>query len=330
MKIRVLGGGWYGCHLASTLIADGHSVELHEIAGRLFSGASGSNPARLHEGFHYPRSGLTRQHCQQHRAEFLSVYGHLTEGVPVNLYAVAASDSLVDFGTYCKVLAGEVEFLRVYDPAVYGLQNVEGAVLTGERHIVIARACAHFQQALGDVVKYRVAPGLVDDPAWDMTIDATFCANGAANVDRYEPCVTGILEGPTDKAVTIMDGPFGSVYPWNEERGLSSLTSASLTPFSKSCTSWGQARALLDEVDVVAAQARCEAMVEQMAHYWPGVRAYRIVDHKLSIRAMPRSGADARLVDVGRAGEHALRIRAGKIDAILHAGRIVKEMLCSL
>ena len=66
MKIRVLGGGFYGCHIALSLIRDGHIVELHEVADRLFSGASGNIPARLHCGAHYPRSKLTRDACRDH------------------------------------------------------------------------------------------------------------------------------------------------------------------------------------------------------------------------------------------------------------------------
>jgi hypothetical protein len=324
MRIRVLGGGWYGCHLTATLLEAGHDVELHEIADSLFAGASGGNPARLHLGFHYPRSRLTRAACQDHQAEFLRHYGHLTRGVPINLYAIAAHDSLVDFGTYCQVLGGEVEFVRV-DPVDYGLRNVEGAVLTGERHIVIDLARHHFMRTLAGNVEYGRAPGEVDDPEWDLTIDCTFAANDAENIDRYEPCVTGIVMGPVDRAVTIMDGAFGSVYPWAEDMGLSSLTSAKFTPLSKECRSYGEAKAVLDGITRGEVYERIHAMFDQMAGFWPGVEAYRIVDFKLSIRAMPRSAADARLVDVIRVGERALRVRAGKIDAIFHAARMVQE-----
>jgi glycerol-3-phosphate dehydrogenase len=67
VKIRVLGGGWYGCHIALALIGDGHEVEIHETRERIFEGASGSIPARLHLGFHYPRSRMTRAACQAFR-----------------------------------------------------------------------------------------------------------------------------------------------------------------------------------------------------------------------------------------------------------------------
>ena len=144
MRIRVLGGGWYGSHISLALKRRGHDVELHEVADHLFAGASGANPARLHLGFHYPRSKLTRAACQDHQAMFMERYGFLTRSVQVNIYAVAEHDSQVDFGTYCQVLRGEVEFVNVVKPSEFGLKGVEGALLTGERHILIHRAILFF------------------------------------------------------------------------------------------------------------------------------------------------------------------------------------------
>lgn len=258
-------------------------------------------------------------------------YGHLTRNVPVNLYAIAAQDSLVDFGTYLDVLrAGAVEFITVHDPAEFGLLNVEGAVLTGERHIVTRKARQHFEEALAGRVRLGTPMGDLEDPQWDWTIDCTFAALDNVNVDRYEPCVTVLLEGPTDRSVTIVDGQFPSLYVWDEEQDLSSLTSASLTPFSKTCRTYGEAKALLAGLTKADIWARCNALLEQMAHFWPAVLGlYRIAEYRLSIRAMPRSASDTRLVDVARVGDRAIRVRAGKIDAVVQAERIVKEMLAA-
>jgi hypothetical protein len=328
VRIRVLGGGWYGSHLTAALLAAGHEVELHEIADRLFAGASGANPARLHVGTHYPRSKLTRAACQDHHAEFMRVYGHLTRGVPVNIYAVADRDSLLDFGTYRQLLRGEIEFITIERPEEFGLRNVEGAILCGERHLVIDEARAFFTATLGDVVQLGRRPGEIDDPNFDMTVDCTFCANDAEAIDRYEPCMTVLLTGKTDRSVTIMDGPFPSIYAWDEMRGLSSLTSAKYTPLSKECRSYGEAKLMLDRIGATEVDERANAMLDQMAEFWPEARErYRIADVRFAVRAMPRSAADARLVDVVRVGERALRVRAGKIDAIFAAERIVKEMI---
>lgn len=325
MKIRVLGGGWYGCHLSAALLKAGHDVLLIEKGTGLFSGASGANPARLHLGFHYPRSRQTRQMCQVQHEAFMECYGFLTRTVPINIYAIAEHRSLVDYGTYLQVLRQEVQFVECERPAEFGLENVEGAVLTGERHIVIAQARAYFEALLVGRVHYGPHP--LDDADW--TIDCTFCAEDAERIDRFEACITGLLRGPTDRAVTIMDGPFPSLYPWDPQENLNSLTSALLTPLAR-CKTYAEARAVLEATTRQAAFERVEDMRQQLAIFWPeSLTLYRPVDYRLGIRAMPLSGADARLVDIIQTGERRLRIRAGKIDAILHAEKLVKERLCS-
>lgn len=328
MKIRILGGGWYGCHIASVLHARGCEVELHEAAKDIFSGASGANPARLHLGFHYPRSKLTRAACQEHYSKFMEQYGFMTRVVPVNLYAVAAEESQLDFGTYLQVLRGDCQFIEVQDPEEFGLQNVEGAIMTGERHIVIDEARAYFKKKLGKVIQLQHPSAENVGVFYDWTIDCTFCAHDALNIDRFEPCVTALLSGPTNRAVTVMDGPFPSLYPWNEKLELSSLTSAKFTPFSKSCYTYRAAQELIKSLRKSDVRSRCKEMIMQLAKYWPESRdLYRFEDAKLSIRAMPKSGADARLVDIQQVEEKRLRVRAGKIDAILHAGRVIVDMI---
>ncbi len=324
MKIRVLGAGFYGLHLSLALMRSNYDVEVHDIADRVFAGASGNCPARLHLGpTHYPRSGATQAACESHQSEFMETYGFLTRAVPINIYAIAEHDSLVDFEAYRHALL-TTPHIVIHDPEEFGLRHVEGAVLTGERHIVTDMAAAYFTRELGD----RIHLGSAGEGDFDVTIDATFAAKDSTGIDRYEPCLTVMLEGPTDRATTIMDGAFCGTYPWNESLGLSTLTSASLTPFSKTCRTYGEAKALLNGLSVQDIAARAGAMFDQMSHFWPAVKdLYRIVDFKTAIRAMPRSGADSRLVDVRKTADGTIRVRAGKIDAILQAERLVRDLL---
>jgi len=326
MKIRVLGGGFYGCHIAKILLQDGYDVEVHEIKEDIFCGASGKIPARLHEGFHYPRSKRTRDACQQHLPEFMAHYSAYTREVDLNLYAIAEGSSMVDYPQYVDTLRGEVLFTEV-DPEPYGLIHVEGALATYERHIHIPSIKAHFKKLLGDCIKYDRPAGNVNSEEYDLTIDATFCANEARGIDRYEPCIVGLLEGPADIAVTIMDGPFGSLYPWDPKEGLSSLSSAKWSPFSKSCRTWNEAKAILDSLTMRDMDAQLRGMFNDLAYYYPALEGYTPCGAMLSIRAMPLSGADSRLIDVIRVGTRSLRVRAGKIDAICHATDIIKRMM---
>lgn len=323
-----MGAGWYGAHLGLAFAQDGHRVEIHETRGRIFEGASGNIPARLHLGFHYPRSRMTRAACQEHSEQFMARYGDLTAGVPVNIYAIARDRSLIDFDQYVRTLSGEVEFVTIARPHEYGLHNVEGALLTGERHILTDKARTYFEDLLGDRIRLNMPPAEpLDHEAWDVTIDCTFCAHEAAGVDRYEPCLVVLLEGPTDRAVTIMDGPFPSLYPWDEAKGLSSLSSALHTPLSKEIKTWWEATEALQDANRHEIAERADRMIGQMAEFYPGIGAYRPVDYRLSVRAMPLSGADMRLVDVVRLGDRLLRVRAGKIDAVLHAEKMIRGML---
>ncbi len=328
MKIRVLGGGFYVCHIALALRSAGHNVELHEIASRVFSGASGGIPARLHQGFHYPRSRMTRAACLEHNEEFMEQYGFLTKNVPINIYAIAENHSMVDYQQYVDTLTGEVEFIEIYDPTEFGLSNVEGALLTGERHIVTDWAADYFTKQLGDTLKTGTPFKEVDSNEWDYTIDCTFCANDSAGVDRYEPCIVPLLEGPTDRAITIMDGPFHSIYPWNEDSDLVSLSSAKFTPLSKQCDTWEEANEILRGLTGKEAADRCKEMIHAMSYFYKPINdLYELETLKTSIRAMPLSGADTRLVDVVRVGDRSLRVRAGKIDAIIAAERMIKELI---
>lgn len=321
MKINVLGAGFYGCHVACSLIADGHEVEVHEISDRIFAGASGAIPARIHRGFHYPRSLKTRMACNQHYNEFMARYGFLTRGVPINIYAIAQDKSMVDFGTYRQVLSASlIEHVNIEYPNEFGLENVEGAVLTGERHIVTDLAKQNFENKLQNHIVY----GSNNTDDCDLVIDATFCANDTVNIDRYEPCLVVLLQGPTDKAITIMDGPFPSLYPWNEERGLCSLSSAQWTPFSKTCKTYQEAVDLLKHANI---RKQANSMIESMREFYPDIDAYQPVEYLTSIRAMPLSGADARLVDVVPTDRKTLRIRAGKIDAVIQAEREIKRLV---
>lgn len=320
MKIAVLGAGFYGCHIGKVLMDAGHDVIIYEKEENIFLGASGKIPARLHQGFHYPRSKRTRDACQRHLPEFMSHYGSFARDVETNIYAIAKDHSMVDFSQYVDSLLREVHF-EIVQPSEHGLVNVEGAINTHEQHIVINDVREYFTEALANNL-YLGWKG--SRPKADLVIDCTFCSKSAVGIDRYEPCVVGLLEAPDNKAVTIMDGPFGSLYPWND--GLCSLSSAKYSPISKHVQSWAEAQRILDNMSDSYANARISDMQADLADFYPVVADYKVVDVMRSIRAMPLSGADTRLVDI-RKESKTIYVRAGKIDAVVYAGNAILKMI---
>ncbi len=124
-----------------------------------------------------------------------------------------------------------------------------------------------------------------------------------------------------------MDGPFPSLYPWDEKRGICSLTSAKWTPIAKFKTG-DEARIGYRYTPLHHIEYQRNNMICQMSFFYPDILTdYKFLDDRLAIRAMPRSAADARLVDVVRINDKTIRIRAGKIDAIFHAYRCIQEMI---
>lgn len=126
--VAVIGGGWYGCHLADILITRGFKVTLFEKANHLFAGASGKNQFRLHAGFHYPRSSITRSQITAGLHEFKTRMPQFVAPLHKCIYAVSVEDSLIDFGTFKQVFTATNVCFNEAHPQPLGLTNVEGCV----------------------------------------------------------------------------------------------------------------------------------------------------------------------------------------------------------
>ena len=101
----VIGGGFYGARLASMLRRRGLRVLLVERESSLLARASLRNQARVHNGYHYPRSILTSMRSRLNYRRFLDEYGDCVHAGFTHYYAVARGMS--------KVTAGQfVEFCR--------------------------------------------------------------------------------------------------------------------------------------------------------------------------------------------------------------------------
>ena len=73
-RVAIIGAGWYGCHLGSSLKALGFDVRVFEQHHRPLHEASGNNQFRLHLGFHYPRHHGTRVQSRDGFARFMERY----------------------------------------------------------------------------------------------------------------------------------------------------------------------------------------------------------------------------------------------------------------
>ena len=323
MKIRIIGAGWYGCAIAMFLMGEGHDVTVFEKEDGVFAGASGANQSRLHLGFHYPRCAKTRSASLKAHQLFIDTFPNLSTPVPLNIYAIA-TDSMIDYRSYLSVLRESGSPFFEIDPAGFGLTNLEGAVQCPERLIQQDEARKFFTEALKDNVQTHtlVLPTFGDE--WDWTIDCTFGAFGSEGIALYEPCIMHLYDGPDHMAITVMDGPYASIYPWYT--GGISLTAVNYTPMGRPETYEEAQQIIKDLTDEKIDQNRAgmESTIKGYVPWFDDQWKWR--SYVTSIRGVPPSRADSRQCIVRSEGRF-IQVQPGKIDAIFSAARRVREII---
>lgn len=313
--ITIVGGGWFGCHIAASLLKRGIEFTLVEQADRLFAGASGHNQNRLHLGFHYPRSAITRRQSYEGYYKFREAYPSLSRHLGVNAYAVA-NDSLMDFESYVSVMGRQHAF-QLTDPAMLQLANVEGCVLTEERMIRTDEARQCFTKLLQNHVQFNTR--LEAAPAGTL-INCTYQAPGR----QYEPCLVLVYQTTLHRAITIVDGPFYSIYPAGV--GVSTLYGVQESRLGTWPThAHAQNRlAVVNEDEVRRKRWDMEAGVSK---YCPAFQElYTYTGWYGSIRCLEKNQADARVCHVRQQGD-VIHVLSGKIDSIFYAEQEVLKCL---
>src|SRR6266446_5471613 len=101
----VIGGGFFGCRLALALRERGERVTLVERESDLLLRASANNQARVHGGYHYPRSVLTGLRSRLNYPRFVADFEPCIDRSFRHYYAVARRQSHVtarQFETFCR------------------------------------------------------------------------------------------------------------------------------------------------------------------------------------------------------------------------------------
>jgi len=336
LSFAVVGGGWYGCHIASSFRALGFNVTVFEQNERLFHLASGNNQFRLHLGFHYPRHYGTRMQSRDGFSRFVERYPSLSRPVADNIYAVPLGDSLIDFLTYKLIMTSSgIEFTELPEtPAM--LANVEGCLQTPERVVLLDKARRYFAERLNPflVLNHRVesveerGDGVyVDGRRFEFVIDATWGHLSKPPINLYyEPTILLYYEANSAfPAVTMVDGPLGSIYP-TEDPSLFTLSTVAHTPLGR-FDSAEQARQALSAVDREIVATKVARMEDQITRYVPGFRdVFRFVGPQLSMKTKPTGSFDDRSCYVFKQGR-VFSVMSGKIDTIFFAAERILSLI---
>src|SRR5499426_4760499 len=93
----IVGGGTYGCFAALRLaeLFGGANVLVIEQEADIMLRASYNNQARVHNGYHYPRSLLTALRSRINAPRFLAEFKHTIFASPEQYYAISRRQSNV-------------------------------------------------------------------------------------------------------------------------------------------------------------------------------------------------------------------------------------------
>lgn len=336
LRVAVVGGGWYGCHLASALIKVGADVRVFERSDDLFMGASAVNQNRLHMGFHYPRSYHTRKQIIECYRQFLETYPDLVSRIPQNVYAVAEQKSLLDFGTYAQIMeATGLPFERIeLDPARF--RHIDGAMLCEEQLLHTNQAREYFRRLLKDHVclsteveniEQTGAGVRVNGELYDYVLNCTWCTDLVENqIEMYfEPTIMLFYNGKSpDFAFTLMDGDFFSIYPF--EGNMVTLTSVRDTPLGQ-YPDYEQAKQRMEHLTASEIAGIQDNMEKLTRYYYPYFNDnFEYAGHALSVKTKIVDKTDARACIVQQNGRM-FTVFAGKIDTVFVAERKIMQLL---
>jgi hypothetical protein len=220
MNVAVVGGGVFGCVIATDLARAGARVDLFERHHELLSGATRTCQARLHRGYHYPRSTRTANEAS---ASFDAFNRRFPESVIKQYkhhYLIARDCSLTDTTAYTAFMRRQH---LPYTPSVSPLvrsDTVDTCVRVPEAFVDVHALRAHLRHDLASagVAVYVNAPVDLRMETWtehDRVVNATYGTNMPYPV-RFELCEVVLVRlGPryTGQSFVVMDGAFVSLDP---------------------------------------------------------------------------------------------------------------------
>ena len=250
----VVGGGFFGCSLALLLARGGARVRLLERDADLLTRASLHNQARVHHGYHYPRSILTGLRSRVNYPRFLAEFGDCVDGSFRHYYAIAARQSHVtarQFETFCKRIAAPLrrapaevrgwfrlveEVYQVEEAAFDALKLREALkVRLRDAGVQVSLSCeaARVTAAGVELSSGEVLPARRVFNCTYSGLNRILARSGAEPIAlRHELAELCIVEAPAalrHAAVTVMCGPFFSLMPFPSLRA-HSLSHVRYTP----------------------------------------------------------------------------------------------------
>jgi glycine/D-amino acid oxidase-like deaminating enzyme len=317
----VIGGGFYGSAIAIYLARQRglKRIALIEREPALLMRASYNNQARVHNGYHYPRSFTTGYRSRINLPRFVQDWPKAVKQDFTKLYAIARHNSKVNarqFERFCRDIGAPVQPAPAALRALFEPRLIE-AVFCVQEYAFDATQLASWAvrelDSCGVQVHYRTRASAIrkgsdatlqvvlehpDRPPAAMTsryvFNCTYSGTNQINGDfpgvraglKQEITEMALMQMPAPLSglgITVMDGPFFSIMPF-PARGLHTLSHVRFTPHLH----W-QDEPGIDPYEKLRQHdrvSRVERMVRDVGRYIPAVFEAQAVDSLFEVKTV--------------------------------------------
>lgn len=259
----IVGAGIFGLHAATLLGDRGIKAALIEVDSGPLLRASYINQARVHNGYHYPRSVSTAKKSAHYFTRFNEEFAFAVHSKFRKIYAISKYDSLTNaeqFGKFCQyvgISAEEINHRKYFNDG-----QIEAAFETTEFTYDARMISDHYMRKLENLssidILFNTKIERIGSRGTDYLLflsnDRVIQTSKVLNVTyasinqlhqlfqvepfktKYELCeviLTEVEDEYKNIGITVMDGPFFSMMPFGLT-GYHSLTSVSYTPHEAS------------------------------------------------------------------------------------------------
>lgn len=359
-KVAIVGAGFFGCAVALELSKYFEQVVLIDAEAQPMMRASYRNQARIHMGYHYPRNLMTGLSCARNYREFVKTFPKCVVDHMPAYYGVAKENSKItskDFETFCArvgaplsgcdaktldaiVPKGLDQLFEVeeacFDAAVLrslmsaDLKKHKIKLLMGNRVTGIAKAKDKYVLDLKNAQGHDVIDA---DHVYLCTygdINRLLVKAGLRPVELRQQLaemavldVTGVLP---DYALTVVDGPFFSLFPF-PDLAAKTLSHVAYTPH----LTWidnGQSE-LPDSRKILGNLPRSNArkMMQDAANFIPDIEQATYLESLWEIKTtLPAEcNSDGRPILIRQCDRGIFAVLGGKMDNIFDIQIILRS-----
>ena len=342
----VIGGGFYGCAIAIYLASSRRfkRVLIVEQENALLQRASYNNQARVHNGYHYPRSFTTAYRSRVNLPKFIRDWPSAVRKDFTSLYAIAKRNSKVNgkqFERFCHEIGAYIEPAGQDFTNLFESRLIERVYLTEEYVFNTTKLAAWAQEEISRfnidllletkavainrstenkselivVGSQKQNKSFQSSYIFNCTysglnhLNGNFSAVGASL--KHEITEMALVDLPNELrniGITVMDGAYFSIMPF-PARGLHTLSHVRYTPHLH----WNDTKAINPYQKIL--EYSCDT-----ASYIPSVMTAKYIDSLFEVKTVlvKNEGDDGRPILFEKHSElfGCFSILGGKIDNI--------------